>query len=71
MCDNRYFILDFFVMNTFTRSLVTAIGFGFCMFFYNRFKGENWSIKRTILSTIMFFILYYSGNLLVKYMGIL
>ncbi len=58
-------------MNTFTGSLVTAIVFGLCMFFYNRFKGENLSIKSTILSTIMFFILYYAGNLLVKYMGIL
>ncbi len=71
MYDNRYFILDFFVMNTFTGSLLATFICGFLMFSYNRFKGENWSIKRTILSTIMFFILYYSGNLLVKYMGIL
>ncbi|EJF84023.1 hypothetical protein MCU_00691 [Bartonella elizabethae Re6043vi] len=58
-------------MYTFISSLVTAIVFGFSMFFYNRFKGENWSIKRTILITIRFFILYYSGILLVKYIGIL
>ncbi len=58
-------------MNTFTGSLLATFICGFLMFSYNRFKGENWSIKRTILSTIMFFILYYAGNLLVKYMGIL
>ncbi|QEE08997.1 hypothetical protein D1093_05050 [Bartonella kosoyi] len=58
-------------MYTFISSLVTAIGFGLCMFSYNRFKGENWSIKRTMLTTIRFFILYYSGILLVKYIGIL
>ncbi len=58
-------------MYTFISSLVTAIAFGFFMFFFNRFKGENWSIKRIILSTIIFFIIYYSGSLLVKYMGIL
>ncbi len=68
---NRYFILDFFVMNTFTRSLLTTFIYGFLMFSYNRFKGENWSIKRTILSTIMFFILYYAGNLLIEYIRIL
>ncbi len=60
----------FFVMHTFTSSLMTAIGFGLCMFFYNRFKGKNWSIKRTILTTIRFFILYYAANLLIEYMGI-
>ncbi len=58
-------------MYTFISSLVTAIGFGLCMFFYNKFKGEIWSIKRIILTTIRFFILYYSGILLVKYIGIL
>ncbi len=61
----------FFVMHTFTSSLITAIGFGLCMFFYNKFKGKNWSIKRTILTTIRFFILYYAANLLIEYMGIL
>ncbi len=58
-------------MYTFISSLVTAIAFGFFMFFFNRFKGENWSIKRTTLSTVRFFILYYAANLLIEYMGIL
>ncbi|PIT69943.1 hypothetical protein CER18_00990 [Bartonella tribocorum] len=58
-------------MYTFISSLVTAIGFGLCMFFYKRFKGETWSIKRTILTTIRFFILYYAASLLIEYMGIL
>ncbi len=58
-------------MYTFISSLVTAIAFGFFMFFCNIFQGKNWSIKRIILGTIVFFIIYYSGSLLVKYMGIL
>ncbi len=58
-------------MNTFTSSLLATFIYGFFMFFYNRFKGEIWSIKRTILTTIRFFILYYAANLLIEYMGIL
>ncbi len=61
----------FFVMHTFTGSLLATFIYGFLMFFYNRFKGKNWSIKRTILTTIRFFILYYAANLLIEYMGIL
>ncbi len=61
----------FFVMHTFTSSLLATFIYGFLMFSYNRFKGENWSIKRTTLSTVRFFILYYAANLLIEYMGIL
>ncbi len=61
----------FFVMHTFTGSLLATFIYGFLMFFYNRFKGKNWSIKMEILSTIRFFILYYAANLLIEYMGIL
>lgn len=59
-------------MHSFISSLSATFIYGFLtFFFYNRSKGKNWSIKRTILSTITFFILYYFGILLVKYIGIL
>ncbi len=58
-------------MNNFTGALLVTFIYGFSIFFYNRSKGKNWSIKRKILSTITFFILYYFEILLVKYIGIL
>ncbi len=66
-----FYYFGFFVMHTFTSALFATFIYGLCIFFYKIFKGEKWSIKRTILSTMRFFILFYAANLLIEYMGIL